>query len=207
MEKGTYRILNKRSIHMYRVSFLYLLLFLLACKDNKRIAPRPATPKDTVLRMLTYGLPDFEKGRAMNTVAAGFGFRYYRVAGCVVSERLIDSVQKENAVTCSKLAQRFGKDWGKRFAILVDTKYQKQSAVEVLVRRHPAIIAKEKALEKVGDGLQFEIDRRPGTDLYDVSGYSWGNWNGDTTLVVYYKVTVDLHANAILSLQSTFKKF
>jgi hypothetical protein len=207
MEKVASRIFNKTPNSMPRIPFLFILLFLLACKDNKRTAARPATPKDTVRRMLTYGLPDIEQERAMNTVAAGFGFRYYRVAGCVVSQRLIDSVEKENAMTSNKLAQRFGKDWEKHFAILVDTMYKKQMAVEALVRKHPAIVAKQQALEKVGDGLQFEIDPRPGKDLYDVSGYSWGDWEGDTTLVVYYKLTVDLHANAILSLQSTFEKF
>ena len=80
-------------------------------------------------------------------------------------------------------------------------------ALEAMVRRHPGIVAKQQALKKEGNGLQFEIDPRPGTDLYDVSGYTWGNWKGDTMLVIYYKLTVDLRANAILSLQSTFEKF
>lgn len=125
MEKVASRIFNKTPNSLPRIPLLFLLLFLLACKDNKGTAAHPAKPKDTVLRMLTYGLPDFEQERAMNTVAAGFGFCYYRVAGCVASQRLIDSVEKQNAITWNKVAQQFGKDWEEHFAILVDTMYKK----------------------------------------------------------------------------------
>ncbi|RYZ98527.1 MAG: hypothetical protein EOP47_19155 [Sphingobacteriaceae bacterium] len=55
---------------------------------------------DTSLRILTYGMPiSGPSAMANRDVAKKFGFSYYPVAGCVVTEQLLDSVKREN-ISC-----------------------------------------------------------------------------------------------------------
>ncbi|RYG02040.1 MAG: hypothetical protein EOO02_11395 [Chitinophagaceae bacterium] len=75
-----------------------------------------ATTKDSLLTMLTYGMPVRGiYGETVHQVALKYGFRYYAVAGCVVTENLVDSVRKENDKVSMQIAMRYGINWKEQF--------------------------------------------------------------------------------------------
>ncbi|MET0300697.1 MAG: hypothetical protein ABW036_13075 [Flavitalea sp.] len=72
--------------------------------------------KDSLLTMLSYGLPARGiYGETVHQVALKYGFRYYAVAGCVVTEQLVDSVRKENEKVSMKIAVMHGINWKEQF--------------------------------------------------------------------------------------------
>lgn len=183
---------------MFRQFFLgQFLLIVFSCKTSFHINDK-STNVDTTLQILTHGLPDREQQRAMNSVAKKYGFRYYGVAGCIVSEHLLDSVNKENERVYKILEQRFGKDWLLTFATEVDTMERLQAQVEELVKKENYIVDKENELEKDGNGLYYLIDPTDKQNVFAVKAYGWGQWNGETELIVYYKLTVNLTMEKVI---------
>ncbi|HVY75298.1 MAG TPA: hypothetical protein VG890_10735 [Puia sp.] len=133
----------------------------------------------------------------MNTVAKNYGFLYYGVTGCIISQKLLDSVNKENKRVYEILEQRFGKNWKLAFAKKVDTMENLQEQVEELVKKEPYIVDEEKKLEKEGDGLDHLINPITEQNIFEVKAYGWGQWKGETELLVYYKLTVDLRKKTV----------
>lgn len=181
--------------------FLLGVLFtlIISCKNNADTTNTAETVTvDTTLKILIYGLPNMEQRRAMNTVAKKYGFTYFAVAGCIISEKLSDSVRKENKRVYEILERRFGNNWRPTFAAEVDTMQQLQQQVEALVKKEQYIINKESELEKDGNGLEYLIDPIAGQNTFDVKAYGWEQCNGETELVIYYKMTVDLSKKAVI---------
>jgi hypothetical protein len=161
--------------------------------------------QDTIPRILIHGLPDFEYDRARSTVAKQYGFRYYRVAGCVMSRRLLDSVIRENERTYKKLDARFGMNWGRLFDARVDTMYELQMEVEDLVRKEPHIVAKDQELGKEDDRLLFRIDPIGNGRQFTVWAYGWVKEDGEYVQIAYFKMNVDLN-NGVISAISTSRE-
>jgi hypothetical protein len=161
---------------------------------------------DTSLRILIYGLYEREQDRAMNTVAQKYDFRYYHVAGCVISEHLLDSVNKENKRIYKILEQRFGKNWRFTFAEEVETMENLQEQVETLVKKESYITVKENELEKDGNGLDYSIDPIEGQKTFAVKAYGWGQWHDKTELVIYYQLTVNLTKKTVVKNSDVIEK-
>ena len=67
----------------------FILFTMYSCKSKVQKAhSRPGI--DTTLQILTWGLPDLDKQRAMNAIAKTYGFEYYSLAGCVMYKKLLD---------------------------------------------------------------------------------------------------------------------
>ena len=181
------------------------LTSIFSCKNNVQTVNN-SNKVDTSLKILVYGLPDREQRRAMNTVAKKYDFHYYPVAGCVVSEHLLDSVNKENKKVYEILEQKFGKNWRLTFAAQVDTMKNLQRQVEELVKKESYITDKENELEKDDNGLDYLIEPIVGQETFGVKAYGWGQWNGKTQLVIYYKLTVDLTKKIVIKNSDVVEK-
>jgi hypothetical protein len=168
------------------------LLFIISCNSQVQNNNNNSNSSDTTLTILTYGLPNMDYERARSTVAKKYGFQYYGVAGCVVSEKLIDSVKKENKRVYKILEGRFGENWKETFEKQVDTMQILQLQVEELVKKETYIVSKEKELVKAGNGLYYAIDPVDKQNIFAVKAYGWGTGNGEAELLIYYKLTVDL---------------
>jgi len=107
------------------------------------------------------------------------------------SNKLANSIIKENNITYEKLNQRYGKDWKVKFNSEIDLIRHLLDKVEYIIRKEPYIINKNKDLEKNGDGLNYDIYSLT-SNIFSVKAYSWGTWNGQNRLLIYYKITIDL---------------
>lgn len=182
-----------------------LFISIVSCKNDPTITLK-SNIADTSLKILTYGLPSKEGTRAMNTVAKQYGFRYYPVAGCVISKSLLDSVNKENKKVYEILEQRFGNNWRLTFAEQVDSMEHQQMHVEELVMKQDYIIAKQKDLRKDGNGLDYKIQPTDKQNIFTVKAYGWGIGNSEKELLVYYTLTVDLSRKLVIKNSEEMEK-
>lgn len=180
-----------------KVSLLFTLITVLALscstKGQKVAPPR----KDTTLRILVYGLPDFERQNAEGLIAKKYGFMFYGVAGCDVSEELEDSVKKENEPVYALLEKKYGTDFWKRFRAEVEEEFQTEKEVEKLLWQRPYLKEKDAELAKEGNGLHFDMDWTPKKGVYAVIANGWGKWKGEDRMMVYYRLKVDLNQRKV----------
>jgi hypothetical protein len=113
---------------------MFPILSMISCKNNNHSAYNHNIV-DTTLKILIYGLQDREQLRAMDTMASKYGFRFYAVAGCVISKLLLDSLNKQNKKVYAVLEQRFGRNWKLTFSTEVDSMRNLQKQVEVLLKK------------------------------------------------------------------------
>lgn len=100
-----------------------ILLFLFCTGFNLNQKSNIYIPKEIKLKWLLTGLPDDIGGK--NVIAKMYGFQYSWVGGCVVSNKLRDSVKMVNKVTNEILMKKFGKNWRWKFEERVEYIEQK----------------------------------------------------------------------------------
>ncbi len=187
---------------------LISLLFIISCnhhsqhKNSSRDKIEVPT-RDTALRILIYGLPDHYGRQASNMIARKYGFSYFAVAGCMVSEDLVDSVRRENKKVYEALLKRFGKGWRTAFELEVDSIRSILPQIEDLVKKESYIIKKEKDLEEENNGLFYGTEFTPQKNVFDVKAYGWGKINNNDELLVYYTLSVDLKRKSVKLISST----
>lgn len=76
--------------------------------------------------LLRYGLQKVWQQNAEHTVSDRWGIKYYTVAGCIVSKKIIDSVAMHNRIMEKKIASKYGKRWNKKFNKEVNLEYKKE---------------------------------------------------------------------------------
>ena len=89
---------------MRNLSLILIIILTFSCSESNE------NPK----RILTYGLPG-QYDEAMGIVGKKWGIEIYPVAGCMVSQNLIDSVKTENKRLWSNLDKINGSDSEKKF--------------------------------------------------------------------------------------------
>jgi hypothetical protein len=146
-----------------------------------------------------------ELERARDVVAKKYGFRFFAVAGCMVSRQLMDSVEKENAATYAILEKRLGKDWEKRFDKEVKRVKEIQYRIEALAMKETYIIAKQEELAEHNNSLYFLITPLPDSREWEVKAYGWET-GAYTEKLIFYKMKADLRRKKIVLLSSEVEK-
>ncbi len=122
------RILLKiRTIKKMKASLvLSLLLIMFSCKDTHSdkqhrqktdsLAEKMKIDSNGMFRLLRSGIPQEVKyENALNVIGKKWGIAYYWVAGCIVSDKLSDSIEKNNSEVLKRIELKFGKDWYVKF--------------------------------------------------------------------------------------------
>lgn len=180
-----------------KVSLLLTFMVILALSCSTKGQKAATTQKDSTLRILVYGLPDFERQNAEGLIARKYGFIFYGVAGCDVSSELEDSVERENKPVYALLEKKYGKDFWKRFWAEVEAECQIEKEVEKLLWQQPYLKQKEAVLAGEGNGLHFDMDWTPKKGVYSVIANGWGTWQGEDRMMVYYRLKVDLNQRKV----------
>lgn len=109
-------------------------------------------------RLLTYGLsfPPYESARKL--VALKWGFEIYPVAGCMISEKLMDSVQVVNKTLWKKLDESYGENSKKRFRQEVIQEMKRIEKVEILYTKDRSLRKKLRKLERLKDEISSHLD-------------------------------------------------
>ena len=139
-------------------------------------------------RLLTYGLPNFEREDAKKVIAHKWSIDFYGVAGCVVDQELIDSVARENKIQDDRITASYGKQWKDKFEREVDNEFYVHQQVSKLINKQKFIKTKSSDLEKVGESLFYKIRRTDHEKIYYVIVDSWGKWQGEDKFIIYYKL-------------------
>ena len=87
---------------------ILLISFLLSCQRQHQQA-------NIDIVFLTYGLPDFNTQAARDSVGKKWGISFYAVAGCIVTNELVDSVRIHNLKISKLVSAKFGNDWQQKF--------------------------------------------------------------------------------------------
>lgn len=201
----------KRSLSALTFSIVLTIGLNIGCKPKspKATQGKVVSKADSTERTVfyTYGLPNsVESETATSVVAAKWGFGYKSVAGCMVSEKLLDSVQKHNELVKQGLIIKYGKDWQERFNREVATELAAYKRVIALLDKQKQNIHKRTELEKEGNGLQYYISPTGKERLYQAKAVGWGKLNGKDAYVSYYKYVVDLNKATVKLVSDTITK-
>jgi len=96
-------------------------------------------------RLLIYGLPRADNQNARKIIADKWGIEFYAVAGCIVSQELVDSVKKENANVFKLLESKYGENCKEIFSKEIDEEYKIEKEISELVRNQS--FAKNKQVD------------------------------------------------------------
>jgi len=186
---------------------IYLWLGTLAvlfCLQGNAVTARDIR-NDTTPTILTYGFRIMELERARNVVAQKYGFRFFTVAGCIVTQQLMDSINKENDATYAILEKQLGKNWEKRFDNEVEKVKKIQYRIEALAMKEAYIIARQQELAKHNNNLYFLITPLPNSREWEVKAYGWET-EEYTEQMIFYKMKADLRRKKIELLSSKVEK-
>jgi hypothetical protein len=101
---------NNISLKKLQMRIYILVIIFIFANCNKINQEIPLTTKNTnELKWLLTGLPNDHSKE--NFVAKLYGFQFEDVGGCVVSEKLRDSINLINRKTNDSLRKKFGKYW------------------------------------------------------------------------------------------------
>jgi hypothetical protein len=118
---------------MKPLAILFTALLAISCHQPKKVDKHVAKqPKQQVqkLEYWTYGLPNPPyQQKAEEVISRKWGFSTKSVAGCVVTEGLLDSVKQHNLAVDKSLSAKYGKDWNDR--------YRKELEAEVVFQKKP----------------------------------------------------------------------
>lgn len=145
------------------------------------------------LTILEYGLPpgnDYLNARA--TVADEWGLRFKRVAGCIVSDSLVDSVKKHNDSVYSQIVNGYGEYWETRFEKEVEKELEVQKKARALIDKQAYIARLDSTLGTEGNGLHYYLTPEQPKTVYSAKVLGYGDLKGETELVTYYELTINL---------------
>ncbi len=126
----------------------------------------------------------------MDSLSRKWGFYYDLVIGCGVSEAIIDSLTKDNAIAARPLVKRYGKNWEKKFSRELSALTATPDLGCILLGHEDKVVQKQQELQLQGDTLfyHFKPAKAPGTYNVDIVG--WQRQGVQKRWVSYFKYHV-----------------
>ncbi|GAA4166469.1 hypothetical protein GCM10022217_40320 [Chryseobacterium ginsenosidimutans] len=93
------------------LSFLLALMLTFSCEKKEGTMIH----EDGYYWFLSYGYPNFQRIKLEDGISEKWKIKTIRVAGCVITEELMDSVRIENKKTNVALQKKYGKNWEKDY--------------------------------------------------------------------------------------------
>jgi len=170
-------------------SILLLLFILFSCgKKDKKVNPS----KISGFVFLSYGLSDISNRHIVESVDEKWNIRRIAVAGCVVTEELIDSVRTENNKTELALEQQYGKDWKNRYE--EDLRNFQQKEIDIM----DILISSEAFRQQLGkcklpiDEIVKTVRQRGNSEIYTVDIFDPQNQDK-----ICFKAEVDIRKRTV----------
>jgi hypothetical protein len=147
-------------------------------------------PDTATVSFHSYGLVRGGGDAPRAIVAQRWHIEYITVAGCLVTEGLIDSARRHNAATEAILVRRHGKDWQKRFDADVASEAKRQKAITQRLDSSAEIRTLRSRLRKDSNTpwYLFAFDEK--AKLYTVTVKAWNEKAGDYK--TYYLLTAGI---------------
>ena len=145
----------------------------------------------TKFRLLTFGLPNFEREDAKKIIAKKWSIDFYAVEDCIVDQDLIDSTERENKIQNEKITAFYGQDWRNKFEKEVDDEFIVHQKISKLIDKQKFIKNKRAELKKLDEPLFYKVKSTNLKNVYEVIVDSYGKWQGKDEFIIYYILEVD----------------
>lgn len=194
--------MNNILIILYTLVFLFIMP---VCNgQDRRDSLQAVSSKYTIL---TRGFADSEMQNALIVVAKKWGITYKRVGGCMVPKKIKDSMNTHNTIAYKNIEEKFGKDWEVEFYKEVETEYQRQSKIRVLLDSVDIIKTKQAEMKLEGNGLHYFMEPLNKSNNYMVWVNGWGKVNDADCWVTFYKYKVNYKKQKFKLIDSTIEKY
>jgi len=182
--------------------FLFIAFICCSCRrslDSKRVPTDSLKwDKNKKLEFLTYGLPrPSDEKNAADIISKKWGFRTKSVAGCLVTEKLVDSVRWHNEMVENALIAKLGIKWNNKYHREVDRELKLDRKVIRLLDLQKRNIIKRRELEKEGNDLHYNLWPLENGQGYEVYATGWGEIKGKSKYVTYFKYNVNLNDSSV----------
>lgn len=150
-----------------------LMLMVVSCNQGRGNASGKEKDKteDVYYTILGYGLPNMERRRLMDGISEKWKIRNVDVAGCEVTQELMDSVAVENKKTYAALEKKYGKDWEARYEKDLEAFAMKQvDIMDILIVNKP-FREKLKSCNIDIDGVNKDVEQIKNSEVYEVTVY------------------------------------
>lgn len=153
-------------------------------------------------RILVSGMQNGDMQIARDIISEKWGIELYPVATCMVSKELRDSIKKHNSVVGPLIAKKYGENWLEKFSEEIEIEFRRQLDVRAILDEADFIINKKAELEENGKrGFLYSMYPIRNSTEYNVSASIWGELEGESGWVSYYRLRVD-HENKKITLLS-----
>lgn len=175
---------------------------VLAAKD---VAYKDTTDKKGKLTFLTYGPPpgmtDYQRAKV---AYHKYDLQIVDVAGCVVSERLVDSVRNHNALVDKLMIKRFGPKWHDSLQAQTAREYTFDTNLIKLVSNFDYVRERHRKLSVAGNGLRFRVDSNLDATTREIIAYGDAAGVGPP-LVQHFLFKVNPKTREVLSVDKKAK--
>lgn len=150
-----------------KLSLLFIIMLTFSCETKEETMIH----KDGYYWLLSYGFPDSQREKLESGVRKKWKIRTVRVAGCVVTQELMDSVRAENEKTRMALQNRYGKNWKEKYdKDLQDFTMKQVDIMDVLITNK--MFRKELASYNIEiDDVEKDVEELDRPDFYKVNIY------------------------------------
>ena len=198
---------------MKKASLIVIILILICSFSYVRFSPKSDETvkwdKNKKLEYLIYGKSwTLETQSAEDIIAKKWGFRYKAVAGCLVTDKLVNSVQKHNEKVNQAFIAKFGKNWKDLMSKDFNTEFLTEKKAIALLEQQKGIVLKTEKLEKQKSRLTYYLkafNNDPSYLIY-VCGHEIVKGN-QVVFLIYFKYSVDLKNSSVKLLKGTLADF
>jgi len=189
-----------------KISNLLIILSILVQSCNEQEKKVDSFKTDNDYTLLTYGLPNMERQNSRNVIAEKWEIKFKSVAGCMVSEELVDSVKTINDRVDKNLEKKYGKYWNEKFEKEIDEEYEREKQITAILDKVDFIRKRDEQMGKEGNGLDYYMTpiKNSPTD-YDVSVEGWSTIKNKDMWVSYYRMRVNCKTKKYKLLEDKIK--
>lgn len=164
------------------------------------ITPLPGQPdsQNQTVTILEYGFPrtnDYRNAQA--TVGERWGIEFRSVAGCMVTQEVIDSVALQNEQSNTFIIEKFGPDWREEFNEEVEEELVVQQEVRELIDSQDYIISLDSTLRAKRQALIYLLKAEDSDKVYSAIIFGSGEWTDKPVFFQYYLLQIDLMARTV----------
>jgi hypothetical protein len=178
------------------IKSLYIYLFILTALLQVAPCFSQSNFAKPQFRLLTYGEPSSKK-ETYEFVGQRWGIEFYPVAGCVVTQELIDSVKYHNQEIESLIIKKYGVDWKSKFDNEINAEFENQNTVIALVEETDFIKNNKALLQLENDQIIYRLTPILNTSKYHVIIPGWISIQGKKEWVTFYKLLVDYKTKSV----------
>ena len=177
---------------------IFIAAFLL-CERNLQpiLLEKDVTNKEGKLTYLTYGLPMADDYQEAKIAYFKYNLQFIGVAGCMVSDRLVDSLQNHNKVVRKLMNERFGYKWYDSLREQTKREYAFDSSLISLVTEFDYVRERQQKLTEDGNALQFTVDPNLGATIRKISACGYADTS--SKWMQYFLFNVDYKTRKVLA--------